>query len=882
MINQIIYTSCKTGIHDRNAGFQVLSYSAKLDLTDIGELERLLSAYRAPIDRPNNPTPEEIKTLFPQAFLFTVLSSGKYCIGVSTYLGHDYMGESGRSGNFMSHFLVADKTEFSQYPCALYASSTFRERLEFDEVNQTKKPDFLPEIPILRPGDILDINSIMEFIGDEREEIYLSMIAAVLEYNNLENTSKKKILILDEEKNILKWIAAIHYAFPVRYLDRLSFCTYVYSPVSTDFLINGVLPTGTSFVPDSADNSRYFHIFDCINRVWPELPTDQELYKLLGLSLTLSYKNLEHFHEFLSGYKYSKVDKELYDAVSLYMIVNSQAREMKKEKIFGAVNFDSKYGTGKTKAGLFQGLLSSRNSIINEDDLASKQEICKLLIRTAVESEDSISFCPQAYAFFVNTLFLTLNTVGTDERYEGAWSFYNDILSFDKTLNGSLDSYLHSYERVDEMVSRLDGEKNVYSNAFFLSWALTEINRKSAGLDALKNNDWYSRLLDRIFENLGLMSADMACQTMTITISAMRKRQILLSFISRIISYFSQNNELKMHVWKIYTEIMKDSDSPEYDRAYDYFISHKQADLVYLLFQCQYERSPDKKEVFSHHVNRFVQSDSDYSRQYTGRIFSNRIDSINSTISPPDKIRELKEIVDFIGKIIPDASLKKDLILQVCSTLPVSKPSKESLVFFNTLITNFNDLNRYDISPKFYLINVGRVIDKEGESGELAHKFKERLGLLSVPVIGDLPKKDKLDFSDWILPNLLWYVTTKENHQVIISILGGFIHDDMAFEKKYLEELNQVVTQSLNNQHLSSFIEYCTFNNKGIQSPFGQYIIDTLYNLSDSKRDLLIKEILQRKQNNDKLKNYLKRISNTIKERKESTLLGRFKKILKK
>jgi len=881
MINQIIYTSCKTGIHDRNAGFQVLSYSAKLDLTDMGELERLLSAYRAPIDRPNNPTPEEIKTLFPRAFLFTVLSSGKYCIGLSTYLGHDYMGESGRSGNFMSHFLVADKTEFSQYPCTLYASPIFRERLEFDEVNQTKKPDFLPEIPILQPGSILDINSIMEFIGDEREEIYLSMIAAVLEYHNPENTSKKKILILDEEKNIVKWIAAIHYAFPVQFLDRLSFCTYVYSPVSTDFLMNGVLPTGTSFVPDSADNSRYFHIFDCINRVWPELPTDQDLFKLLGVSLTLSYKNLEHFHEFLSSYKYSKVDKELYDAVSLYTIVNSQAREMKKEKIFGAVNFDTKYGTGKTKASLFRGLLSSGTSIIHED-LASKQEICKLLIRTAVESDDSISFCPQAYAFFLDTLFLMLNTGEVDERYEGAWSFYNDILSFDKTLNGSLDSSLHSYERVDEIISRLDGEKNVYSNAFFLSWALIEINGKYAVLDSLKNNDRYSLLLDRIFENLGLMPADKACQTLTIIIPSMRKRQILLSFISRIISHFSQNTELKKHVWKIYTELMKDSDGPAYDRAYDYFLSHKQADLIYLLFQCQFERSSDKKEVFSHHVNRFIQSNSDYSKQYAGRIFSTRIDSINSTINPPDKIHELKEIVDFIVKIIPDASLKKDLILHVCSTLPVSKPNKESLVFLHMLFTNFNDLNRYDISPKFYLINVGRVIDKERASGELAHKFKERLGLLSVPDIGDLPKKDKLDFSDWILPNLLWYVTTKENHQVIISILCGFIHDDMAFEKKYLEYLNQVVTQGPNNQHLSTFIEYCADNNKEIQSPFGQYIINTLNNLSDSKRDLLIKEILQREQNNDKLKNYLKTISNTIRERKESTLLGRFKKILKK
>ncbi|QYZ78221.1 hypothetical protein E2N92_01630 [Methanofollis formosanus] len=882
MINQIIYTSCKTGIHDRNAGFQVLSYSAKLDLTDMGELESLLSGYRAPIDRPNNPTPQEIKTLFPQAFLFTTLSSGKYCIGLSTYLGHDYMGESGRSGNFMSHFLVIDKSEFNQYPCSLYSSPTFRERLEFDEVNQPKKPDFLPEIPNLQPGEILDINSIMEFIGNDREEIYLAMIAAVLEYNNPENTSKKKILILDEGANIAKWIAAIHFAFPVRNLDTIPFCTYTYSPGSTNFLINGVLPTGTSFIPDSADNIRYFHVFDCLNHVWPELPTDEGFFKLLGLSLTLSYKNLEHFQEFLSDYQYTKADKELHDAFYLYEIVNSQEREMKKEKISGAVNFDSKYGTGKTRIGLFNGLLSARNVIIHEYDLASKQELCKLLIRTAIESDDNTTYSSQAYTFFIDMLLSTLDTAGSDEIYRTIWSVYNDILAFDKTLNGSLINHLTSLDRIDDLISKLTGSKKVFPNAFFLSWALIGIDEKHATMDDLKKTDGYSRLIDRIFENVGQMSSDSASHCMTITITTLKNRQIFLSIISRIMSYFSENNELKIYTWRMYTDVMQNADNVGYDRAYDYFLSHKQTDLMYLLYQYQYDRSLVKKEVFLHHVYRYVNGNTDYSWQYSGKIFSRRIDSINSTSKQPEKIHELKETVDLIYTMIADANLKRDLVLHVCSILPISKPDRDSLTFINTLYNGNNDLNQSDVSPKFYLIDVGRVIERERESGELAQRFKERLGLLSVPHIGDISKEDKMDFLNWILPNLVWYMRSKEDYRDLFRIVGDFIQDNVAFETKFLEELDHVVTHGFDNQPISSFIEYCADSNRDFHSPFGQYIIDTLYSLSDSKRDMLFKEMHRVEQNNDQLKKYLKLISDTIREREESTLLGRFKKILKK
>lgn len=879
MINQIIYTSCKTGINDRNAGFQVLSYSENLDLTDIGELERLLSSYRAPIDRPNNPTPEEIKSLFPQAFMFTVLSSGKYCIGHSTYLGHDYMGESGRSGNFMSHFIVADKTELNQYPCSLYLSPIFRERLEFDEVNQTAKPDYLPGVSELKSGEIIGINSIMEFIDQDREEIYLSMIAAILEYNRTDNLSKKKLLLLDEEKNIVKWIAAIQYAFPLKNLDSLSFCSYVYTPISANFLINGVIPTGTSFIPGSSDNNRYYHVFDCVNRIWPELNTDEDLLKLIGMSLTLSYKNLEHFHIFLSDYSYSKIDEELHDAFSLYQIINSQSRVMGKEKIFGAIKFEKKYGTRKTVIGLFESLPTVQKIIVNEYDTSSKQELCELIIKTAIASDDNIPPLEAAYAFFMDTIFSTLGRGETNEIFFEVWSFYNHILKFDKTLNGKLASYINSAERNDELISRLVGVQNVYSNAFYLSRALIDIDGKYTNLDALSETDSYSRLIDCIFENIGLLSSDKICNCLTITINEIKNRRILLSFISLVITRFSQNNEIKKQIWEMYTDIMRNSDSLAYNQAYDNFLSNNYKELAYLLYISQYEKTSDKKEVFLQHLKRYILNNNDYSKHFANKIFEKRIESISTSSDSSNKIRELQEIVNLMSTAITDDDEKRKLLLSLCSVLPICKPDKESRNFFELLHKCDKDLNKYQVSPKFYLINCGMVIEKEKNSGELSQKIKERSNLLSVTEIDYISKEDKLDFLDWILPNFLSCVRKKEDHSDIIRTIGGFINDNKIFDRKYIQELDRLVSHTQDNQLISSFIEYCAENNENMQSTFSMHVSDMLSDLSDSKRDFLIDEILRKRANNNLLKQYIKLISDTIKERKEKTLLGRFKKI---
>lgn len=67
--------------------------------------------YLAPKELTLTPTPQEIADIFPYAFSYFVLPTGRGCVAQSTYLGKDY---SGRYGNYIIHALIFD---INDLPC---------------------------------------------------------------------------------------------------------------------------------------------------------------------------------------------------------------------------------------------------------------------------------------------------------------------------------------------------------------------------------------------------------------------------------------------------------------------------------------------------------------------------------------------------------------------------------------------------------------------------------------------------------------------------------------------------------------------------------------------------------------------------------------------
>ena len=70
MFEQLIYTSCKTGIKNQGTGFQVYSCSKGLDNELMSEICKNHCSYKEPSTLPRRPSEQEIKELFPKSYKY--------------------------------------------------------------------------------------------------------------------------------------------------------------------------------------------------------------------------------------------------------------------------------------------------------------------------------------------------------------------------------------------------------------------------------------------------------------------------------------------------------------------------------------------------------------------------------------------------------------------------------------------------------------------------------------------------------------------------------------------------------------------------------------------------------------------------------------------
>ncbi len=219
--SQYLYTSWKNA---PNHGFSI--YSTSPDVTREESMHiALVMKYRAPSDLPYEPTEEQIATLFPRNTAYFRLPTGRYCIALSTYVGHEYKGfeEAGRMGNYLTHaYIFNEPAEF--YPTTFIDDPVFRRDLTLDEWRATD-PAPLPvvELPV-RGTAAADVSAFIR----GKEELLAKLVQAVLE------GADKTIFLNDTQENIKLWYAALGLCLPKRYNAKLTFDTFSYDDINAN------------------------------------------------------------------------------------------------------------------------------------------------------------------------------------------------------------------------------------------------------------------------------------------------------------------------------------------------------------------------------------------------------------------------------------------------------------------------------------------------------------------------------------------------------------------------------------------------------------------------------------------------------------------------
>lgn len=207
--SQLIYTSWPNG-NSMKKGFMV--YSKTEDITAEEENEILASfRYVTPRGLPFAPTEEQIKTLFPPMYGCCKLTSGRYVIALSTYIGQDY---TKRYGNYLIHAFVMNEY-LPSLVLSFYNSPRFRRCLTKEELSAPSAPASLEKVKL----DVVPTTLQNCPYDKKRMACYLDIIKSSLK----ENKKVNLFLDLNKEKDLLKYL---YFALDEKDQKKVFFSTY--------------------------------------------------------------------------------------------------------------------------------------------------------------------------------------------------------------------------------------------------------------------------------------------------------------------------------------------------------------------------------------------------------------------------------------------------------------------------------------------------------------------------------------------------------------------------------------------------------------------------------------------------------------------------------
>lgn len=405
-LHQIIYTSCRCGIKGAGDGLQVFSHDRQFPQQVLPDLQSMFS-YSHPRLPAGQAMTDELAEKMPASFFYRFLRDGSCAIAQNTYLGHDYMGKTGRFGNYMSHVILFRQQAMPQYPCEFWHSSMLRSSMSSEEVNNPEVPDYLPA-PEASPGEEVNLASVTSFLqhGD-RLAVYKHMLAAMLDFRR----EKKRLLIVDEAENIIFWIAALQYALPLQYAQRINFNTYEYNPDNSLARICGVLEEGTRF---SLQNAAQHYVFNMKTGSYPSFAGEGFLELAAGaFGSEKGYAELLGFHKFLlSDYDFYLANEKIYDAYRLYArLAKKEALEV--QKLDRALSFAADYGK---EASLHQLVQTILQELMKVEDLDKFSCLTNFLAKAG--SKINLKLAAQLKAPYVNMIKILFEQARGKEEFE--------------------------------------------------------------------------------------------------------------------------------------------------------------------------------------------------------------------------------------------------------------------------------------------------------------------------------------------------------------------------------------------------------------------------------------------------------------------------------
>ena len=749
-VHQIIYTSCMRGINGVNDGQQIYSYDAAFKAANNDEIKSLFT-YQHPALETGVVMSEEIAMTMPKSFTYKRLENGACALALNTYLGRDYMGGAGRFGNHLSHVIIFDAEDGGNYPAEYYGSTLLRTHMEFEEVNNPNKPDYLPA-PALERGRIVDIDAVVEFLSvDDRLEVYKKMLHAMLAFER----ERKRLVICDNSENIILWIAALEYALPLRNALNVNFSTYVFDPALSSSQICGVVSKGTRF---NAESHRLHFVFDLLNGQIPEFALEPDFYDFIDTAMAFSYESLQDFHFFIcDGYRYDKADEKIYAAYSLYSLLSDGMGSADFSKLDRGLNFADEFATSEEIHRILSHMISEAETLLRGDK-AIFLRVVEFALNHASELGNALF--PKLKGTIVDrVLYEFLNEDVVEAEYT---ALYEKINTLSTAHDFSVTAELMRQENRAKLFSAM--RQNI------AAWQITFIVRVIS--DYVKDQKLpVSQLL--IDAPLGQIYYGIVQAVYT------QSQQNGFLIVTKILEAFSSNctylvnmglnlegmlldlpdaSQETAAMWKYFGQLMLSRQPNSFDAACSIFVDYRRYDQVYMLYTLALSRvnSPEQcRSVYEKHCRSFVVKDQAYAAQYFERVLEAYFRSLAAFDN--DATYENKAaLLDTLITQKMDAHFADELIEELVKPIPLDEPSKASARLIQDIFKYTNSFKRQPVSGKVLLLLIGMVV--EGMHGKQGlYEKLENLEKLMQGNKADLSRatdKSVQTYFDWLLPNV--------------------------------------------------------------------------------------------------------------------------------
>lgn len=717
-LHQIIYTSCMRGINGVNDGQQIFSYDASFKDANNDEVKSMFS-YQPPALDPGVIMTEEIALTMPKSYSYRKLDSGASAIALNTYLGRDYMGSAGRFGNHLSHVVLADEDDMKNYPCEFYGSSMLRDHMEFEEVNNPNRPDFLPE-PVLERGFTVDINAVIDFLAvDDRIEIYKNMLHAVLAFER----ERKRVVICDEPENIIKWIAAIEYALPLKMALDINFSTYDFDPSLSASQICGVIPRGSRY---TAESQRLHFVFDLYQNNCAEFEKDEHYFDFIDTSMTFSYESLQDFHRFITeGYSYRKADENMYAAYRLYSLLSDGIEGLTETEIKVSLDFADEYATDTEKLRILQSLLEQEEYLLRTD---IKSFLCVMSYMLAMYNTLTDEYCRAIKSLMIDRVLheFLLNTGGE----EAFIAFYDEADSLCRTGGFSIVKELMSRSNRDKLFSVMKNDIANWKIAFIVKVVSTYVKDGKLSVNELlidaPMGQIYHGMVQAVYSKnahngfflITKILDEFSCDCEYLVNMALNIEGMLLDL--------PNSSQETSAMWKYFGQAMMKYHKADFGKAYSVFVSYRRYDQIYMLYSLAISAASgaaESQRIFKEHYNAYVTRYRDYDRDYGNQILNEyyqRLENAGSEAAYNAKA-DLFEIV-CNGKM--KAAFAENLLKDLIRSIPFDSPSRENKKLIQSAFEYLYNILRVPVTGKLLLLVIALVFEKCKDINQLRVEYE--------------------------------------------------------------------------------------------------------------------------------------------------------------